>query len=139
MKLQPEKQSLILECEVNNEVFVKAWAFMGEVIPDSVKVDDGSKKIEISLNKSSSGMWAKVEAAGDATKPLYEKWSRMKLPDEEEEKNEGLDNFLKKIYANASEEARRAMNKSFQESGGTVLSTNWEDVGQRKVEPQPPK
>jgi len=28
--------------------------------------------------------------------------------------------------------------KSFQESGGTVLSTNWEDVGKRNVEGTPP-
>lgn len=26
------------------------------------------------------------------------------------------------------------MNKSFQESDGTVLSTNWKDIGARKVE-----
>ena len=29
----------------------------------------------------------------------------------------------------ANEETRRAMNKSFQTSGGTVLSTNWDEVG----------
>ena len=31
------------------------------------------------------------------------------------------------------------MNKSFQESGGTVLSTNWKDVGSKKVEGEAPK
>ena len=30
------------------------------------------------------------------------------------------------------------MNKSFQESGGTVLSTNWKDVKKEKVEVKPP-
>lgn len=31
------------------------------------------------------------------------------------------------------------MNKSFQESGGTVLSTNWSEVGKGKVEGKPPE
>lgn len=29
---------------------------------------------------------------------------------------------------------RRAMNKSFQESNGTVLSTSWADIGSKKTE-----
>lgn len=34
--------------------------------------------------------------------------------------------------------SRRAMNKSFQESGGTVLSTNWSEVGKGQVDVKPP-
>ncbi|KAI5640461.1 SGS domain-containing protein [Phthorimaea operculella] len=43
-----------------------------------------------------------------------------------------------KIYGEGSDEVRRAMNKSFVESGGTVLSTNWDQVGKDKVECKPP-
>ena len=39
------------------------------------------------------------------------------------------------LYAKADEDTRRAMNKSYQESNGTVLSTNWKDIGSRKVKP----
>ena len=42
--------------------------------------------------------------------------------------------YAQDIYAKATPETRRAMNKSFQTSGGTVLSTNWEEVKEKEYE-----
>ena len=50
-----------------------------------------------------------------------------------------LERFFQQVYGDLGEEGKRAMMKSFTESGGTVLSTDWGDVGGRKVVPQPPK
>lgn len=46
--------------------------------------------------------------------------------------------FFQQLYGNADEDTRRAIIKSYQESNGTVLSTNWSEVGKGKVETKPP-
>jgi suppressor of G2 allele of SKP1 len=57
----------------------------------------------------------------------------------EEDEDPDVDNFFKKLYKDADPDTRRAINKSYQESNGTALSTSWADVGNRKVETTPPQ
>lgn len=49
-----------------------------------------------------------------------------------------LNSFFQKIFADADEDTKRAMMKSYQESAGTTLSTNWDEVRKSKVEVKPP-
>ncbi|GAA5888539.1 hypothetical protein JCM6882_008990 [Rhodosporidiobolus microsporus] len=52
--------------------------------------------------------------------------------------DKALNELFQKLYADATDDQRRAMIKSYQESNGTALSTDWSDVKKRKVETQPP-
>ena len=59
--------------------------------------------------------------------------------DEFEDEGDPVNGFFKKLYAGADPDTRRAMMKSYQESNGTALSTNWTEVGKGKVETSPPE
>jgi suppressor of G2 allele of SKP1 len=53
---------------------------------------------------------------------------------DDELSGDAVDGFFKKLYKSSDEDTRRAMMKSFYESKGTSLSTNWAEVGKGKVE-----
>ncbi len=58
--------------------------------------------------------------------------------DDLDDEGDPLQGFFKKLYKDASPDTRRAMMKSYVESNGTALSTDWEDVGKKTVPINPP-
>src|ERR1700761_1023187 len=61
----------------------------------------------------------------------------------EEDPNAGGDGavngFFQKLFGDADEDTKRAMMKSYVESGGTTLSTNWDEVSKENVTVKPPE
>lgn len=53
-------------------------------------------------------------------------------PEDDKDPNAGgdaaLNKVFQKLYANATDDQKRAMIKSYQESNGTSLSTSWDEV-----------
>lgn len=68
-------------------------------------------------------------------------WNKLikEVDDEKLEGEAAVNALFQQIYRDADPDARRAMMKSFIESNGTCLSTNWSEVGSKKVETKPPE
>lgn len=140
-----------------------------EIVPEESAKAATAKKVEVKLKKAKENVnWMAIEKGGEAkliatavptvspTIPSYPTSSKNKknwdaidkdiTKEEANEKPEGdqaLNALFKQIYERADENTRRAMIKSYQTSGGTVLSTNWEEVASKDYEgkdrPDPPE
>ncbi|XP_043716686.1 protein SGT1 homolog isoform X2 [Telopea speciosissima] len=138
----------------------------GKIIPEKCRYDVLSTKVEIRLAKAEAINWTSLEFTRENTiiqkinvpsgtgtvRPTYPSsksrvvdWDKLEAQVKKEEKDEklegdaALNKLFRDIYQDADEDTRRAMRKSFVESHGTVLSTNWKEVGAKKVEGSPPE
>jgi len=121
-----------------------------EINPEQSSFKVLSTKIEIRLRKISAEKWSvlerKAEEKSEEKTPSYptsslikHDWDKIeKEIDKDKDADNDVSELFKKIYQDGNSDLRRAMNKSFMESNGTVLSTNWKDVGNKTVEVKPP-
>uniref|UniRef100_A0A8D8XYX6 Protein SGT1 homolog n=1 Tax=Cacopsylla melanoneura TaxID=428564 RepID=A0A8D8XYX6_9HEMI len=104
-------------------------------------------KIEIKLTKTTDERWSDLEKKNEAQTatapktPYKTDWDKIsrQIEDDKKEGEAALNELFQKIYGEGSDEVRKAMNKSFLESGGTVLSTNWDEVKRSTVDIKPPE
>ncbi|XP_031711177.1 protein SGT1 homolog isoform X1 [Anarrhichthys ocellatus] len=127
------------------------------IVPQQSNFKILTTKVEFKLKKTDAMRWEKLEGEGQESNIKHFdpnqypsshsacNWDKVMVDLGEEEKTEklegdaALNKLFQQIYCDGTDEVKRAMNKSFMESGGTVLSTNWVDVGKRKVEMNPPE
>ena len=122
-----------------------------EINPEESSFKVLSTKVEIRLRKTSAEKWSVLERKAVAEKteektPSYptsslkkHDWDKLEKEIEKDATPENVDDMFRKIYMSGDDNQRRAMNKSFVESNGTVLSTNWKDVGRKKVSVKVPE
>ncbi|KAF8922594.1 SGS domain-containing protein [Mucidula mucida] len=138
----------------------------GQINPESSTYNVGKVKVEVKFAKMNLGRWG--DLVGDSPDPLAafpaepaitatsvkpkpkKNWEGItdgilkseKEKTTDEDPNVGgdatLNSFFQKMFADADEDTKRAMMKSYSESGGTTLSTNWDEVGKERVTVKPP-
>ncbi|CAO3668001.1 unnamed protein product [Rhizopus stolonifer] len=122
-----------------------------KIVPKESTFKVLSTKIEIKLKKEICGiMWGALESDNDLgtmitpssnTKKQVKDWNKL-VEEDEEDKPAGeaaVNALFQQIYRDADPDTKRAMMKSFVESNGTCLSTNWSDIGSKKTETRPPE
>ncbi|KAJ2797217.1 Cochaperone protein, partial [Coemansia guatemalensis] len=124
-----------------------------KIVPKESSFEVLSTKIEIRMKKAVPGQrWehlevpdeeqAKNKAAGLGTSRKGVSWDSIAADAERETKlkpsEQNVNELFQSIYKDADEDTRRAMMKSYIESNGTSLSTDWKSVGKGPVETLPP-
>lgn len=114
----------------------------------SVKTDSdsdlGSKEAAPSETPASSAAMnsrasTKAPAYPTSSKSGPKDWDNIaKDNDEEEEQSGDVQHFFQKLFKDSTPEQQRAMMKSYTESNGTSLSTDWGAVSQGRVKTHPP-
>lgn len=135
----------------NSEYNYNLEPLYGEIDIEESRYRIFGTKLEITLAKKIKGKWALLEGNGEikpvekpesASTPLAYptssrkavNWSNFQVPEEEEEQD-----FFAKLYKDVDDDTRRAMMKSYVESNGTVLTTNWAEAAEKKFETRPPE
>ncbi|KAI5450627.1 Cochaperone protein [Naganishia albida] len=153
-----------VEVYVDDECILDLSPLSGAINPDEITHKVYGTKIELKLLKATGGHWSSLVGASagpaitqpsqvvtpaastetnDAQKPTSSKkknWDSLakEFENADDEPHNTPDDFFKSLYGDLDPDSRRAMLKSYQESNGTVLSTNWGEVGKKYQAPQPP-
>lgn len=99
---------------------------------DLVSIYQSKFKTDVTLKKKTLRKWNTI----DGTKAKVEVNDEIYKEEAEDRDKMDLMNLFKDVYSKGDENTKRAMNKSLEESCGTVLSTNWEDVKEKKIKPE---
>ena len=150
--------------KIDRQGYEKQFELFDEIDASQCKFELFGTKVEIKMLKKARKNWDALEKT-DAPKHSFAvvsdstttdskvyptssrkktNWDALETEIKKETKEEkvggdaGTNKLFQQIYGDADEDSRRAMMKSYYESGGTVLSTNWKDIGAKKTEVSPP-
>ncbi|GJQ85380.1 putative SGS domain protein [Trypoxylus dichotomus] len=160
------ENSLRVNVVVEEETHNLEYQLRHKIVPEQCGYKITPSKIEIKLKKLEGLRWDKLEGDPDEDIPkvisqtssvqisdgpppyptskkgrdwsTFEKNMKEQESKEKPEGEEAVNKLFQEIYGKGSDEVKKAMNKSYIESGGTVLSTNWDEIKKEKVPIKPP-
>lgn len=139
--VRPDGKDYVLEKDLSEDIEVEGCTWSAS----RFKVDIRMKKVVTgstwkALDKDAEVVSAAVRASADSLKRKEQQEARQQgwqAVTEKELKDYKEDDssmsLFRQIYKDADEDTQRAMMKSYSESGGQVLSTNWDEVKKKKV------
>ncbi|KAF3593597.1 hypothetical protein DY000_02023410, partial [Brassica cretica] len=155
--------SVVIDVPGEDEAYHLQPRLFGKIVPEKCRYEVLSTKVESRLAKAEIITWASLEhgkvpgflpkpqvLSEVSMRPAYpsskkvKDWDKLEAKVKKQEKDEelegdaALNKSLREIYSNADEDMRRVMSKSFVESNGAVLSTDWKEVGAKTIESTPP-
>jgi len=127
-------------------IWKKTWFLWGSVVPDKLKKSVSAYKVEMILSKVVHGEdWETLEdvehhvpdddskcrigsAKGKKTEQEWDELEQDMKAEENLKPGDGMQALFRHLYNKNDDATKRAFNKSYSESGGTVLSSNWNEV-----------
>ncbi|VDK76576.1 unnamed protein product [Litomosoides sigmodontis] len=108
--------------------------------PTSLELKCSPSKIELKMEKVELEQWETLEekSGENKNKRTLISWDKFVGEVEEDEEKGDVNILFQKLYKDADDDTRKAMVKSYTESGGTVLSTNWKEISKKRTEIRPP-
>lgn len=159
------ESSTSVQIKLPEDIYTLGLILAHKIVPQKCSYKVMKTKVELKLYKLEGIQWTSLEgnpnvtcpkqfcstSAAEAGPPKYPSsnpshrdWNAIErdilkeMATEKVEGEEGVNQLFQKIYGEGSDEVKRAMNKSYLESGGTVLSTNWKEIAKDKVPIKPP-
>ncbi|KAI5148936.1 hypothetical protein ENBRE01_0629 [Enteropsectra breve] len=87
-----------------------------------------AKYVEAQMTKEKSESWYSYNGKKSDVAPKMSPYENLETPSQADQ---DMMEVIQNIYKNGNDEVKKAMDKSFLESKGTVLSTDWSKVEKR--------